>query len=155
MFLDSTDPISCVKRVAIWIKFPLFTIYALTFCHCQCLTSYSCHEFHGYFIRTAHIALSPASLGNLKAGVAQYFSSHINRYHPALHGILLGYRCNRILRNYEVAHWQQESKVDGKHGKRFIRPTSHPCRRHRWLLHVHTSKIKWSFGDYNTHCSCC
>jgi len=47
--------------------------------------------------RTAHIALSPASLGNLKAGVAQYFSSHINRYHPALHGILLGYRNPKLM----------------------------------------------------------
>lgn len=42
--------------------------------------------------RTSHIALSPASLGNLKAGVAQHFASHVNRYYPALHGILLGYR---------------------------------------------------------------
>ena len=42
--------------------------------------------------RTAHVALSPASLGNLKDGVAQHFASHTNRYHPALHGILLGYR---------------------------------------------------------------
>jgi len=42
--------------------------------------------------RTAHVALSPASLGNLKVGVAQHFASHTNRYHPALHGILLGYR---------------------------------------------------------------
>jgi len=42
--------------------------------------------------RTAHIALSPSSLGNLKVGVAQHFASHINRYYPALHGILLGYR---------------------------------------------------------------
>merc|ERR1719412_2408603 len=47
--------------------------------------------------RTAHIALSPASLGNLKAGVAQYFSSHINRYHPALHGILLGDRNPKLM----------------------------------------------------------
>jgi len=42
--------------------------------------------------RTAHIALSPANLGNLKVGVSQHFASHTNRYHPALHGILLGYR---------------------------------------------------------------
>jgi len=42
--------------------------------------------------RTAHIALSPANLGNLKVGVAQHFACHTNRYHPALHGILLGYR---------------------------------------------------------------
>ena len=68
------DPMSCVERVARYE-----TSKTLTF------KTFS-------LARTSHIALSPASLGNLKAGVAQHFASHVNRYYPALHGILLGYR---------------------------------------------------------------
>lgn len=43
-------------------------------------------------ITKTHLALAPSSLANLKAGVAQYFSGHINRYYPPLKGILLGYQ---------------------------------------------------------------
>ena len=69
------DPMSCVERV------PRYETFKAKFA--MVLTSLA---------RTSHIALSPASLGNLKAGVAQHFASHVNRYYPALHGILLGYR---------------------------------------------------------------
>ena len=72
------DPMSCVERVA---RYETFS---------KTLTWQSFKPF--YLARTSHIALSPASLGNLKAGVAQHFASHVNRYYPALHGILLGYR---------------------------------------------------------------
>ena len=71
------DPMSCVERVARYE-----TSMTLTW---QSFKTFS-------LARTSHIALSPASLGNLKAGVAQHFASHVNRYYPALHGILLGYR---------------------------------------------------------------
>ena len=93
----ASDPMSCVERVARYVR--LLSLSSADTSWPDIVLITVLQLLNAYFTRTAHIALSPASLGNLKAGVAQYFSTHINRYHPALHGILLGYRCERTLRN--------------------------------------------------------
>jgi len=50
-------------------------------------------------VRAVHLALSPATLGDLRSGVTEYFAQHINRYYPALQGILLGYTGPRLTAN--------------------------------------------------------
>jgi len=40
---------------------------------------------------TVHLAVSPSSLNNLKAGVEGQLAPHINRYYPPLKAIMLGY----------------------------------------------------------------
>ena len=50
-------------------------------------------------VRAVHLALSPATLGDLRTGVTEYFAPHINRYYPALQGILLGYARPRLTTN--------------------------------------------------------
>jgi len=42
-------------------------------------------------ISTVHLAVSPSSLSNLKAGVQGQLAPHINRYFPPLKAIMLGY----------------------------------------------------------------
>jgi len=50
-------------------------------------------------VQAVHLALSPATLGDLRSGVTEYFAQHINRYYPALQGILLGYTGPRLTAN--------------------------------------------------------
>ena len=63
--------------------------------------------------RETHLALAPSNLADLAGGVAEHFSSHINRYYPALQGILLGYNRPRLTaRTAHLLHDQPYIHLD-------------------------------------------
>lgn len=63
--------------------------------------------------RETHLALAPSNLADLAGGVAEHFSAHINRYYPALQGILLGYSRPRLTaRTAHLLHDQPYIHLD-------------------------------------------